>query len=72
MLTGLESMLKKTKLLLEKGERNKLEALKHHLLEACACTKEAKEEAKELVQIGKVCRELLDCTKMMLSKEARG
>ena len=44
-------MVKKTKKLLEKGEKNKVEVLKEHILEACACMKEAKEEAKELVQI---------------------
>lgn len=51
VLDGLHEMVKKTKKLLEKGEKNKVEVLKEHILEACACMKEAKEEAKELVQI---------------------
>ena len=51
VLDGLHEMVKKTKKLLEKGEKNKVEVLKEHILEACACMKDAKEEAKELVQI---------------------
>ena len=51
VLDGLHEMAKKTKKLLEKGEKNKVEVLKEHILEACACMKDAKEEAKELVQI---------------------
>ena len=51
VLDGLQEMVKKTKKLLEKGEKNRVEVLKEHILEACACMKEAKEEAKELVQI---------------------
>ena len=51
VLDGLQEMVKKTKKLLEKGEKNQVEVLKEHILEACACMKEAKEEAKELMQI---------------------
>ena len=51
VLDGLHEMVKKTKKLLEKGEKNKVDTLKDHILEACACMKDAKEEAKELVQI---------------------
>ena len=43
-------MLKSTKSLLEKGEKAKPEALKKHLLVVVACIKDAKDEAKELVQ----------------------
>ena len=50
VLDGLHEMVK-TKKLLEKGLKNKVEVLKEHILEACACMKDAKEEAKELVQI---------------------
>ena len=52
VLSGLGKMLAATKKILEKGESNKLDAVKEHLLAACACMKEAKEEAKELVQLG--------------------
>lgn len=52
VLASLETMLQTTKKYLEKGEKNKVENLKAHLLEAVSCMKEAKEEAKELVQIG--------------------
>ena len=52
MLTNLTEALKTTKQLLEKGDKNKLEKVKSHLVEACAPMKRAKEEAKELVQIG--------------------
>ena len=52
VLTNLTEVLKKTKQLLEKGDKNKLEKVKSHLVEACASMKHAKEEAKELVQIG--------------------
>ena len=45
-------MLKSTKKLLEKGNKNKVEKLKEHLVDAVSCMKDAKEEAKELVQIG--------------------
>ena len=47
----MSKMLAVTKKILAKGEKNKLEALKEHLLAACACMKGAKEEAKELVQL---------------------
>ena len=50
--TSLAKMLEATKKLLEKGEKNTLEKVKAHLVEAVACMKEAKDEAKELVQIG--------------------
>ena len=52
VLTNLTEVLKKTKQLLEKGDKHKLEKVKSHLVEACASMKHAKEEAKELVQIG--------------------
>ena len=43
--------MKSTKTLLEKGENANVEVLKKHLLEVVACIKDAKEEAKELVQL---------------------
>ena len=51
VFSGLGKKLALTKKILEKGGKNKLEVVKQHLLEACACMKEAKEEAKELVQL---------------------
>ena len=51
VFNGMSKMLAVTKKILEKGEKNKLGALKEHLLRACACMKDAKEEAKELVQL---------------------
>lgn len=49
---SLEAMLKSNKKFLEKGNKNKVEQLKEHLVDAVSCMKDAKEEAKELVQIG--------------------
>ena len=50
MLEQLAKMLKSTKSLLEKGEKAKPEVLKKHSLVVVACIKDAKDEAKELVQ----------------------
>jgi hypothetical protein len=50
-LQSLEAMLKDTKKILEKGDKNKVEKLTAHLVDAVSCMKDAKEEAKELVQI---------------------
>ena len=51
MLVQLAKKVKSTKTLLEKGENANVEVLKKHLLEVVACIKDAKEEAKELVQL---------------------
>ena len=50
MLEQLAKMLKSTKSLLEKGKKAKPQVLKKHLLVVVACIKDAKDEAKELVQ----------------------
>ena len=51
MLKSLEDMVQATKKILEKGGKNTLAGLKKHLLDAVACMKDAKDEAKELVQL---------------------
>ena len=51
VLQQLSKMLQSTKKVLEKGEKNKLEAVNLHLKEGVALLKDAKGEAKELVQL---------------------
>lgn len=51
VLQQLSKMLQSTKKVLEKGEKNKLEAVNLHLKEGVALLKDAKDEAKELVQL---------------------
>lgn len=52
MLQQLSKKLQVTKNILEKGQKNKLEAVKVHLTATCSLLKEAKDEAKELIQLG--------------------
>ena len=50
-LVSLEQTLEKVKKQLAKGDKGKLQAIKDMLKEAVAAIQEAKDEAKELVQI---------------------
>ena len=57
----LESTLEKVKQHLVKGEKNKLQVLKELLAEAVKVVKDAKEEAKELVQISMKTQSKASC-----------